>query len=157
MMKNILILLIIPIFAFMLCGCEKKDLVEDHDQNTYVKENLEESDDFIMKTEFEEYTTEDEKVEILFEKKDGSEFSFYLPFDLYKFVDDEWVLVPFKSDYKFNISEYFANKNESSENESAIGFEYIIFKNFNEEITVGRYKVVKELENQKVSCEFVIK
>ena len=158
MIKKSVTFVAIIIVICIVCGCSKG-------KNKYQENNNEQnipslasktSKNYKMKTELEQYKTTDERVAILFERYDGKDFQFYEIYNMYKLVDDDWVLLQFKEERKFHDRPYSVKKENNTESKIAKGFQYIYFKDFLDEVGSGKYKIVKSFDEGITSCEFTI-
>ncbi len=157
MKKNLFKMIALSIFLCLVCGCSNGVSVEkDNKVNTPVL-SMKQSKDYKMETEFEQYKVADERVAILFERYDGEDFQFYEIYNMYKLVDDDWVLLSFKEEHEFHDRPYSVKKEKNVESKKAKGFQYIYFKDFLDEIDSGKYKIVKSFDEGITSCEFTIK
>lgn len=153
--------LILFSLVFILCGCSSikndKDILIDNKTEKITEMSKENSNDYIIHTEKEEYNINDERILILFHRKDGENFKFFTYYNIYKKVNNKWILLSFKDNVNFHNQEVSVNKTAESINNVAEGFQYIYFKEINLEITEGTYKIEKEFEGKIASCEFTIK
>lgn len=146
-----IILILLTLCLFYGCG-----ELQGNNEGTFVTLSSQESTEYVIWTEFLEYTTSDEQICVSFKRIDGMGFNFYEPYNVYKLVDDQWVLLSFKEENPFHSRQYFVKKENSSADNPAEGFQYIYFEDLQIKPSKGNYKIVKEFDEKIASCEFVI-
>lgn len=153
-MKRMFLDSLLFLITIFFCACSN-DLA-GNESGTFISLSSDVTTDYIMWAEQSEYKTTDERIMLLFKRQDGEAFQYYEPYNVYKLVDDKWVLLSFRVKEPFHDLPYTAMKSDSQSDAPAQGFQYIYLEDWSIEPSKGQYKIVKEFNGKCVSCELVI-